>query len=88
MAVRRLWFMILLGCAAQRVDPHAPNDRCLYTCPDGMTCAGTTFTKGRSNPGQCQLVVNRCMTSDDCHPRESCLRAGDAVGVCKPQNLL
>ena len=77
-----------IGCASQRVDPHTPGDRCLYSCPDGMTCAGTTFPRGHANPGRCQLVPNRCMTADDCRPRERCIRPGEAIGVCKSEGLL
>ena len=79
---------IALGCASQRLDPHAQQDRCLYSCPDGMICVGTTFQRSRANPGQCQLAPNRCMVVGDCRPREQCIRPGKRVGVCDPEGLL
>ena len=91
MATTRAWLVALavaLSCASQRIDPHTPGDRCLYSCPDGMICAGTTFPRGHANPGQCQLVPNRCMVVSDCRPRERCIRPGEAVGVCNPEGLL
>ena len=91
MVPRRLGLVIMalaLGCAAARVAPRAPQDRCLYSCPDGMLCAGTTFPRGHANPGQCQLTANRCMIAGDCRPRERCVRPGEAVGVCDPEGLL
>ncbi|HEX3904044.1 MAG TPA: hypothetical protein VH853_14485 [Polyangia bacterium] len=95
MATLRLWLAVSLsvlamtsGCAAQRVDPRLPGDRCLYSCPDGMTCTGTTYARGHANPGQCQLVPHRCLVGADCRPREQCVRPGEAVGVCNPQGLL
>ena len=81
--------LMAMGCAAERVDPHTPGDRCLYTCPDEMLCAGTTFARGRQAiPGHCQLAPNRCLAADDCRPREQCIRPGPAVGVCHPDGLL
>ena len=75
----------ILGCASQQpVDPHAPGDRCLYSCPDGMTCVGTTYQRGRATPGQCQLAKNRCQVDGDCRARERCSRAGANTGVCQP----
>ncbi|HTB56882.1 MAG TPA: hypothetical protein VLC06_03365 [Polyangia bacterium] len=90
MAISR-WLVIsaiALGCASQRLDPHAPQDRCLYSCPDGLVCAGTTFPRGHANPGQCQLAPNRCMAAGDCRPRERCARSGESVGVCTSDTLL
>jgi hypothetical protein len=81
-----LALLVTLGCAADRVDPHLPGDRCLYGCPDGLTCAGTTFPRGHANPGRCQLAPNRCLTDGDCRPRERCTRPD--IGVCLPPNLL
>lgn len=79
----------LAGCASERIDPHSPGDRCLYSCPDEMVCAGTTFPRGRHpNPGHCQLAADRCMVASDCRPRERCIRPGPAVGVCQPEGLL
>ena len=77
-----------LGCASQRIDPHSPGDRCLYSCPEGMSCAGTLFGQGRTTPGRCQLTHGRCMVTADCRPREQCVRAGQTVGVCRPDGLL
>jgi len=91
MAATRVWLIALaiaIGCAAQQVDPHTPGDRCLYSCPDGMTCVGTTFARSRANPGICQLVQSRCMATTDCRPRERCVRPGASVGVCNPDGLL
>lgn len=79
---------IAIGCASERLDPHAPQDRCLYSCPDGMICAGTTFQRGRANPGRCLLVPNRCMVVSDCRPREQCIRSSGTIGVCNPESLL
>jgi hypothetical protein len=70
------------------VDPHVPGDRCVYTCPDGMTCVGTTLVRRRANPGACQLTQNRCMAITDCRPREVCIRPSPAVGQCHPEGLL
>src|ERR1700754_2189320 len=87
-----LWVVpsfVAVGCASERIDPHSPGDRCLYACPDQMTCAGTTFPRGRQpNPGHCQLAANRCMVAGDCRPRERCIRPGEALGVCRPDGLL
>lgn len=91
MVVNRTWLWVLalaIGCAAERLDPHAPGDRCLYSCPDGMSCAGTTFPRGRANPGRCELAPSRCMVTADCRARERCLRPGQAVGVCSTDGLL
>ena len=77
-----------IGCASQRIDPHTPGDRCLYSCPDGMTCAGTTFQRARANPGRCELVPNRCLVSADCRSREACIRPGQEIGVCRSPGLL
>jgi hypothetical protein len=91
MTATRRWLVILaiaLGCASERLDPHAPQERCLYSCPDGMACAGTTFPRGRAVPGRCQLSPHRCMVIDDCRPRERCIRPGETVGVCKTEELL
>jgi hypothetical protein len=85
------WLAVLVmgwGCAAQRVDPHSLNDQCLYSCPDGLTCAGTTFPRGHANPGRCQLVQGRCVVTADCRAHERCIRPGEAVGVCHPEGLL
>jgi hypothetical protein len=78
----------LLGCASQQIDPHNPGDRCLYTCPDGMACAGTTFQRARANPGRCELAPERCLATTDCRAHEDCVRAGEATGVCRPRGLL
>ena len=84
-----LILLAALGCASQRVDdPHTPGDRCLYSCPDGMSCVGTTFSRGHANPGLCQLVPNRCTVTADCRSRERCLRSGQEIGVCRPDGLL
>jgi hypothetical protein len=88
--IRVLSFLAAFGCASasDRIDPHAPGDRCLYSCPEGMACAGTFFGRGRTKPGQCGLTPGRCMATADCRPRELCIRPGPSVGVCKPENLL
>jgi hypothetical protein len=79
----------VLGCTnQQRIDPHTPGDRCLYSCPEGMVCEGTTFARGRSNPGLCRLAPRRCVAPTDCRPRELCVRPGPAIGVCQPESLL
>src|SRR6516165_9949294 len=86
-----VWVIVLVlavSCALQRVDPHSPGDRCLYSCPDGMICTGTTFPRGRANPGNCQLAQNRCVVTSDCRPRERCLRPGPAIGMCEAGALL
>ena len=91
MTSTRRWFVVVaiaVGCASERLDPHTPGDRCLYSCPDGMTCAGTTFPRGHANPGRCQLAPNRCMVTADCRPRERCSRPGPGIGVCDPESLL
>jgi hypothetical protein len=89
MGATRVWLLALaIGCAEQRVDPHTPGDRCLYTCPDGMTCVGTTYSRSRAHPGACQLAPSRCMAAADCRPRERCIRPGPAVGLCSPDGLL
>jgi hypothetical protein len=80
--------MGVIGCAAQRVDPHSPGDHCLYSCPDGMVCVGTTYQRSRANPGRCELAPNRCLVSTDCRPREACVRPGQATGLCEPPGLL
>jgi len=87
------WLVVALvtasACAVQKVDPHVPGDRCLYTCPDGMTCVGTTYRRGRAAiPGACQLTPNRCVATTDRRPRERCIRPGRDVGVCRPDGLL
>ncbi len=87
----RRWLIvvaIVMGCASERLDPHTPGDRCLYSCPDGMTCVGTTFPRGHATPGRCQLAPNRCVVTADCRPREHCTRPGTGVGVCDPEGLL
>jgi len=70
------------GCASQRIDPHTAGDRCLYSCPEGLTCVGTTYGRGRALPGQCQVTAGRCLADRDCHARERCARSGEATGVC------
>jgi len=86
------WLIVLAmaaGCASERIDPHTPGDRCVYACPDGMTCAGTSFPRGRApNPGHCQLAPKRCRVTADCRPREHCTRAEPGIGVCTPEALL
>ena len=86
-----MWFVIAgcaIGCASERLDQRAPTDRCLYSCPDGMTCAGTVFLRGHTNPGRCELSPNRCLITADCRPREHCNRPGTGIGVCEPSSLL
>lgn len=76
------------GCASQKVDPHTVGDHCLYTCPDGLTCLGTTFPRGTAKPGRCELRAERCLASADCRSGEHCVRPGDVVGVCQSEGLL
>src|SRR3569623_2978214 len=80
-----LALMAFLGCASQQIDPHTPGERCLYSCPDGMTCLGTVVARGRALPGQCQLRSHRCQGDGDCRGSERCARPGAAIGVCTPR---
>jgi len=85
MAPNLLWLVVLamvIGCTFDRIDPHTPGDRCLYSCPEGMVCSGTTFGRSRANPGRCQLTPHRCMVVGDCRPREKCIRPTEGVGLC------
>ncbi|HEY5452825.1 MAG TPA: hypothetical protein VIQ54_28925 [Polyangia bacterium] len=89
--LNRVWLIVFAtatACAEQRLDPHVPGDRCLQLCPDGMVCVGTTYTRARAHPGVCQLARNRCMVTEDCRPRERCIRPGRDPGVCHPDGLL
>jgi hypothetical protein len=78
----------LAACAStERADPHNPGDHCLYSCPDGMRCAGTVFRKGTSpRYGQCELEARRCLTDADCSGADACARFGSEIGLCRPRS--
>jgi hypothetical protein len=81
--------VVFVGSAAcastERIDPHGPGDHCLYSCPNGMRCAGTVFRRGTAPLyGQCELEPHRCVAVADCLGGEACARFGAEVGICQP----
>jgi hypothetical protein len=81
--------VVFFGCATcastERADLHSPGDRCLYSCANGMRCAGTVFRRGTAPLyGQCELEPNRCVTVADCVGGDACARFGAEIGICHP----
>jgi hypothetical protein len=84
------WVVILLalGCATapDNLDAHDPGDRCIDTCPEGMTCAGTTRMRApkRLYLGHCELLPGRCASDPDCGLGQQCVRTSARIGLCAP----
>jgi len=77
---------LLLACATgpDKLDPQNPGDPCVDSCPEGMLCTGTGYSKSprRTLPGKCELRPGRCATDADCTRSQRCVRTSNELGLC------
>jgi hypothetical protein len=76
---------LLAGCAtaSDTLDAHNPGDPCIDTCPEGLVCTGTMYTRRKMTyPGHCELKPGRCGASSDCARSQRCVRTSEQLGLC------